>query len=451
VYSEDASGGFFTLHSGAAIVDANGQTIARATLEDVLAQVYEDGAGFTLTQSFSPSSRGVSTKFRAEVPYLTKIVDGRVVILDHGVKQADGTWTLASNPATSFATAEDILKQPHAIGTAWTIEEIGFNPYADVPVENIGIYFLDGKAIDYTVEVTDDRGAFYVWARNLDYAMELQQLQGHARGYNLRNFEVKFFGLDEVGSSDNSKVRVELLTPGQFQFATQLFGVEFRPQMLSATYANTTGQLSYTINQTGQYRADSLDGTQQSDIKTILNLLDNVMDTYVTASRAFAARIALQGGLKDFMAGIKYDVESDKYLPTSGREMVPMFEEIFRHAPDGYEPTRDYLMDWAEILWQVYPDYIPDGSKNQYGMRLAVNQPYIVQMALAAYENVPVDADVPAILDALGVNEERLKDGAGDGAVITGTAKQDYFYLNGGVNIQPLAVNNNQHMMEIAA
>jgi hypothetical protein len=28
-------------------------------------------------------------------------------------------------------------------------------------------------------------------------------------------------------------------------------------------------------------------------------------------------------------------------------------------------------MDWAEILWQVYPDYISDGSKNQFGMRLA--------------------------------------------------------------------------------
>jgi hypothetical protein len=294
VYQEDATGGFFTLHSGAAITDANGQTIARATLEDVLGQ-----QGFTLTQTFSPSSRGTATQFRAEVPYLTKIVEGRVVILDHGVKRADGSWTLASNPTVSFATAQDILNQPHATGTAWITEEIGFNPYADIPVEKIGIYFLDGKAIDYTVEVTDDRGAFYVWARNLDYAMELQQLQGNARGYNLRSFEVEFFGLDEVGSSDNSKVRVELLTPGQFHFATQLFGVAFRPQMLSATYANTTGQLRYTIIHTGQYRTDSLDGTQQSDIKTILNLLDNVMDAYVTASRAFAARIALQGGAND--------------------------------------------------------------------------------------------------------------------------------------------------------
>ncbi len=342
----------------------------------------------------------------------------------------------AQGQVIAAPTLADILAQAHAAGTAWTTEEIGFNPYADIPVEKIGIYFLDGKAIDYTVEVTDERGTFYVWARNLDYAMELQQLQGNARGYSLRNFEVEFFGLDEVGSSDNSKVRVELLTPEQFHFATQLFGVAFRPQMLSATYVDATGQLSYSINDTGLYRADSLDGTVKSDIKTMLNLLDNVMDTYVTASRAFAARIALQGGLKDFMQGIKYDVVSDKYVPTAGREMVPMFEEIFRHAPEGYEPTRDYLMDWAEILWQVYPDYIPDGSKNQFGMRLAVDQPYIVQMALAAFENVPVDADVLAILDALGVNEERLKDGAGDGALVTGTSKQDYFYLNGGENIQ---------------
>ena len=121
--------------------------------------------------------------------------------------------------------------------------------------------------------------------------------------------------------------------PGQFHFATSLFGVAFRPQMLSATYQNSTGQLSYSINDTGLYRADSLDGTVKSDIKTMLNLLDNVMDTYVTASRAFAARMALQGGLKDFMQGITYDVASDKYVPTAGREMVPMFEEIFRAMP----------------------------------------------------------------------------------------------------------------------
>ncbi len=81
VYNEDATGGFFTLHSGAAIVDAQGVAIARATLEDVLAQ-----SGFTLTQTFSPSSRGEATQFRAEVPYLTQIVNERVVILDHGVK-----------------------------------------------------------------------------------------------------------------------------------------------------------------------------------------------------------------------------------------------------------------------------------------------------------------------------------------------------------------------------
>jgi hypothetical protein len=161
VYEEDATGGFYKLHSGAAITDANGTTIARATLEDVLAQ-----DGFTLTQTFSPSSRGKATQFRAEVPYLTKIVNNRVVILDHGVKQADGSWTLASNPTVSFATANDILASTRATGTSWTTEEIGFNPYADVPVEKIGVYFIDGKAVDYTVEVTDDRGSFYVWAGN---------------------------------------------------------------------------------------------------------------------------------------------------------------------------------------------------------------------------------------------------------------------------------------------
>jgi hypothetical protein len=46
------------------------------------------------------------------------------------------------------------------------------------PVDKIGVYFKDGQAVDYTVEVTDKDGTFYVWARNLDMALEVQSVTG---------------------------------------------------------------------------------------------------------------------------------------------------------------------------------------------------------------------------------------------------------------------------------
>ena len=142
VYTEDAAGGFWTLHSGALIRDAGGNTVARATFADVLSQ-----PGFHLEQTFSPSDRGAAVQFRAPLAYLVEVVAGRAVVLDVA------------------AVADARVLSP---GQEWRMEALGFNPYADVPVEAIGVKFVDGEVVDYTVEVTDGQGSFYVWARNLD-------------------------------------------------------------------------------------------------------------------------------------------------------------------------------------------------------------------------------------------------------------------------------------------
>ena len=64
----------------------------------------------------------------------------------------------------------------------------------------------------------------------------------------LRNHQVDLATLDEVNSTDDSTYRVELLTPAQFHFATSMGGIDFRPEMLTATYDNVTGQLAYSVN-----------------------------------------------------------------------------------------------------------------------------------------------------------------------------------------------------------
>ena len=57
---------------------------------------------------------------------------------------------------------------------------------------------MNGVAVDYTVQVTDNDGTFYVWARNLDRALQLQAKTGNAFEFNLRNYAIDFDTLDRL-------------------------------------------------------------------------------------------------------------------------------------------------------------------------------------------------------------------------------------------------------------
>jgi hypothetical protein len=297
VYVEDEAGGYWTLASGAPVRDGAGGTIARASLEAVLAQ----GAGWRLEQTWSPSERAAALLYREAAPYLMRVVDGRAVILDHGLRAADGSWSLASDPGIRYASAEAILALAHPAGTEWRREALGVNPLAALPVARIGVRFTDGIAVDYTVQVSDRDGTFHVWARNLDRALQLEWKTGDSREFNLRNYAIDFDTLDEVNSTDESATRVEMLTPAQLHFATSLAGIDFRPEMLTARLDAATGQLAYAVGPTGRA---NLSADPVSGIDAMIALLQPVMEQYVATSRRYAVWLAMQGGLKEVFAGI---------------------------------------------------------------------------------------------------------------------------------------------------
>ncbi len=184
--------------------------------------------------------------------------------------------------------------------------------------------------------------------------------------------------------------------------------IDFRPEMLSASYDNVTGQLAYTVNgvrgagrYVGKVDADGnpvmvtySDGSveqaieYQSDVKTMISLLQPVMEQYIVTSRRFAVRMALQGGLSDYARGLSYDAARDVYVPTTERQMAPMFEAIFEDAPasNADDAVFDYLTRWNEILWQVYPDYAPTGAGNLLGSAVGIDQAFIMQMMIPAFE-----------------------------------------------------------------
>ncbi len=440
VYVEDASGGYWTLKSGQDVLDGDGNAIARATLEDVLAQGASSGQTWQVEQAFSPSSRDDALSHRVEAPYLAELIDGRAQIIDYGFQHADGSWRLASGAdvvdgdgaVIALPTLDDVLAQAAPDGHEWRQESIGFNPYGFIEVEHIGINFIDGVVVDYTVEVTDRDGTFFVWARNLDRALELQDKQGTARNFNLRNFEIDFETLDEVGSTDDSQFRVELLTPAQLQFATSVGGVDFRPEILSATINDADGTIAYAVNDTGEasISAEEFD----SGIDTVIDLLGVLMDQYLLASRSFAVRLALQGGLSDFARGLEYNGDLDKFQATedNSRQLAPLFEAIFESAPAGYDPAYDYLTDWNELLAYIYTDFKLDSSVNLYGTTVQIDQPWILQMLLPAFENVGIDLDLLAAMNALGLDETRLIEHAPDATEVNGTNGIDFFYMSEG-------------------
>lgn len=428
VYVEDHQGGFWTLNSKTEILDTQGTRIARPTLEQVLAQ----GADWRLEQAWSPSSRASAVKYREEVPYLVEIVAGRAVVQDHGIKNANGSWSLASAPAVSYATRGELLALARPANTEWRIEEIGFNTYAAIPVEAIGVRFTDGRVVDYTVEVTDDDGTFYVWARNLDRALELEAKTGDSREFVLRNYAVDFDKLDEVGSSDDSAYRVELLTPAQFHFAVSLGGIDFRPEMLSAKLDMETGHIAYSVNQTG--RASLSQDSYVSAIKPMIEMVGVAMEQYVIASRRFAVRMAMQGGLKEFARGITYDPAADKYKPTTDRELAPLFEAIFEKMPttNQGDAAVDYLTSWNEILWQIYPDYALKGKGNLLGGTVTIDQAFIFQMLLPAFEKGGIPLDIFEVANALSIDEKRLRLHSGTDTYVEGTEGVDFFYMTAG-------------------
>ncbi|QUJ77243.1 hypothetical protein KDD17_04285 [Sulfitobacter albidus] len=436
IWVEDATGGYWQLASGAPVLDAGGVQIDRPTMADVLALE----GGWQITQAFSPATRAAALEHRSERPFLVEVIDGVATVLDWGTQQPDGSWQLASGTPITDAqgapiaapTLEEVLAQAATVGQQWRAESFGFNPLNDVAVQEIGVRQVDGIVTDYTVEITDQNGTFHVWARNVDRALELQAKYGTAQEFNLRNFEIDFDTLDEVNSTDDSQFRVEILTPGQMNFALAFAGFEFQPQMLSGTIDAQTGVLSYTVSPRSDTGIAGPDG-YVSGINQVIALLDEVVPNYIQTANGYAMRLAFQGGLADFAQGIAYDAQIDAYRPTTDEELIPVFDAIFKALPGDYQPAVEYLQSWAELLAQVIPDYAPSGENNDGGQSVRADKVFVLQNLIPAFERNASPLDLAAAMYAMQLDEGRLRMAADETVTeVLGTTGTDYFYLADG-------------------
>ena len=442
VYVEDAAGGYWRLNSGAPLLDAQGQVIARPRLADFYNRPAEaDGGQWRIEQLFSPSDRARPLTGRDERAYRVRVENGRAVVEDFGVEVSDAQgsyWRLASGAAVLGAdgaiverpTLADLRRFAQGAGEEWRVEAFGYNPIAALPFDKTAVYLIDGIVTQYAVHVTDAQGGFYVWSENLDRALELQHEQGRPSTFNLRNYAIDFETLPEASATDDSHYRVEVMSVGQFRYASALSGVEFRPEVLYATVNPATGFLEYRSGGIGGGALSNPDGGYASVVAPTLGLFDDLMRQYLHMSRAVAVRLASQGGLAEYFRGLDYQAADDVFVPAGGRELAPMLQAIFERAPDGEAATIDYLNDWNDILNVVYPDYRPAAEED-------LSKEALFQMIVAAYENVggtanPLDVTLVKAASLLSVEEERIVTHAAGATLVEGTAGDDIIYVSSG-------------------
>src|SRR6202011_5227089 len=86
-----------------------------------------------------------------------------------------------------------------------------------------------------------------------------------------------------------------------------------------------------------------------------------------------AVRLAAQGPLQSFFAGIAYDATTDTFRPTTDYQLQPMLEQVFRATPVAPADAEAYLKQWNDIIGMMLPDFHRDEEGRQ------VTDPYLFE------------------------------------------------------------------------
>ena len=135
-----------------------------------------------------------------------------------------------------------------------------------------------------------------------------------------------------------------------------------------------------------------------------------------------AVRLAAQGPLASFFAGITYDVTTDTFRPTTTHQLVPMLEAIFHAAPATASGAQDYLAQWHDIINVVLPDFQRDNDGHQ------LTDAFLFQNLVGAYEDVPLAISLQQAASIFDIPASEIK--TGSGTLVGDDGNTDLFYLN---------------------
>ncbi len=137
-----------------------------------------------------------------------------------------------------------------------------------------------------------------------------------------------------------------------------------------------------------------------------------------------ALRLAMQGPLSNYFAGIEFNTDVDAFSPTTNDQLVPMFEAIFNAAPSDQAGAEAWLEDWAPVITVMTNDYFKGET------RLINPAAFLFSNIVAAFENVGVATDLTSAAEALGIPASSIN--TGSAGVRNGTIDQDLFYMTTG-------------------
>ncbi|MGO3933648.1 hypothetical protein NP284_35695, partial [Rhodopseudomonas pseudopalustris] len=149
-------------------------------------------------------------------------------------------------------------------------------------------------------------------------------------------------------------------------------------------------------------------------VTTVLNFATHVLDEIVV-------RLAAQGPLEQFFAGIEYDAAADVFRPTTDRQLSPMLEAIFMAAPQSSVDAPQFVEGWKSIIGVMLPDF------ERGGIFLETTYAYLFQNLVGAYENVPIALTLQQAATLLGIPQEAILTGSG---TVSGTNDADLIYLD---------------------
>ncbi|WP_145984416.1 calcium-binding protein [Bradyrhizobium nitroreducens] len=135
-----------------------------------------------------------------------------------------------------------------------------------------------------------------------------------------------------------------------------------------------------------------------------------------------AVRLAAQGPLAPFFAGITYGVASDTFRPTTEHQLVPMLEAIFHAAPATASGAQDLLAQWHDIINVVLPDFQRDNEGHQ------LTDAFLFQNLVGAYEDVPLAISLQQAASIFDIAASKIK--TGGGTLVGDDGNTDLFYLD---------------------
>ncbi len=256
------------------------------------------------------------------------------------------------------------------------------------PLSHAGIAYLSlasspGSIDDFAYQVTVGGATFWKLASGDD----VKDTNGNVIGQPT---------LDQILAQQSAKGQWELLTGEQIAFAERYLGV---PLPFDTVTPGPDGKVPAAMI--------------------------SAMASFVSGSAATvdlqAVRLAMQGSLAPYFVGVTYDVASNKFHTTTDRQLVPMFEQVFSHAPADAAGATAWLASWRSLLNIVAGDLERATGTVSYGWTFA--------SAMAAYETVGLPISLVQAGEALGVPSGVIR--TGTEAVVDGTNNPDFIVLSG--------------------